>query len=67
MSEKQELIQQMIQMQKAFIKKEHESGVSSEEYYLPDEDSTLSGYNEKYEKMATRLVDLAHEEKASSR
>ena len=67
MGEKQELIQKMIKLQKKFIKKEQESGVSSEEYYMPEEDSTLSGYHDEFEKMANRLIDLAHKEKGSSR
>ena len=67
MGEKQELIQKMIQMQKKFIKQEQESGISPEEYYAPDENSTSRGYSEEFSKMANRLVDLAHKEKGSSR
>ena len=67
MGEKEKLIQKMIAMQKKFIAKQRASGVTSREYFMPEEDEELSGYNEEYEKMAARVIDLAHEETGSSR
>ncbi|NKB76123.1 MAG: hypothetical protein GKR96_03520 [Gammaproteobacteria bacterium] len=67
MSEKQEIIQKMLQMQKSFIAKEQANGVSSEEYYQPASGDDLDGYQEKYNALANRLVDLAHEERGSRR
>lgn len=67
MSEKQKLIQQMIAMQKKFIHKQRQSGVSPREYFLPGEDDALSGYSGEYTEMANRLVDLAHKERGTSR
>ena len=67
MNEKQKLIRQMIEMQKKFIAKQRQSGISSQEYYLPGEDDELSGYGNEYNEMAARLVDLAHGEQGTSR
>jgi len=67
MSEKQKLIQEMLEMQKKFIAREHKGGIDSEDYYHPEGGDTLEGYQEKYNTLANRLVELAHEEKGSSR
>ncbi len=67
MGEKQRLIEKMIQMQKKFIEQQRRAGVTSQQYYLPDEDGELRGYNEAYEKMSARVVDLAHRENKTSR
>lgn len=67
MSEKQKLIQEMLEMQKKFIAKEHTDGIEPESYYNPDEGTDLDGYQAKYNEMANRLVELAHEEKGSNR
>ncbi len=66
-SEKQQLIAKIIALQKSFIQKEQKTGVSAQQYYLPDEDDALSGYHEEHEKLATQLVDLAHRERGTSR
>ena len=65
MSEKQKLISEMIEMQKQFIKYEHEHGVSPEEYWAADEGHPLENYRERFLEKAKRVVDLAHEQKES--
>ena len=66
-SEKQKLIAEIIALQKKFIRKQQTSGVSVQEYYLPDAGDALSGYHEEHAKLAARLVDLAHQEQGTSR
>ena len=41
MSDKQEMIKQMLEMQKKFIKYEQKHGVSMDEYFTPSDDSQL--------------------------
>ena len=67
MSEKQEIIKQMMELQQKFIKMEQSGEVKVEEYYDSDGDSELAKYKRQHEELATRLVDLAHEEKGSHR
>jgi len=67
MSEKQKLIQEMIEMQKRFIAHEQTGGINLEEYYDEDKNTLLGGYQEKYTRLANKLVDMAHEEKGSAR
>ncbi|MDD9875488.1 MAG: hypothetical protein OXU22_08160 [Gammaproteobacteria bacterium] len=63
MSEKQKLIRQMIQRQKQFIARRRERGESTP----PDEPAELSGHSGESEKIALRVVDLAHRERGTSR
>ena len=67
MSEKKKIIKQMLEMQAQFIKIEQSGKFNAEEYYDSDGDSELSKYKRAYDELATRLVDLAHEEKGSHR
>ena len=67
MSEKQEIIKQMMELQRKFIDLEQNGQFSAEEYYDNDSDSELAAYKRTHEELATRLVDLAHEEKGSHR
>lgn len=67
MSEKQEIIQKMIEMQKTFIDYEQKNGVSGRDYYYAPEGNLLATYNQEYMAMADKLVDLAHKEKGSIR
>lgn len=67
MNEKQQIIQQMLEMQKKFIAREQAEGVTPEEYYSPEAGDDLEGYQAKYNDLANRLVDLAHEERGSRR
>ena len=67
MSEKQKIIKEMLEMQKKFIAREHQGGIEVEEYYSEDSESLLSGYQEKYNELANKLANMAHEEKGSRR
>ncbi len=67
MSEKQEIIKQMIEMQRKFIDLEQKGEFSTEEYYDTDGGSELAKYKRAYDELAIKLVDLAHEEKGSHR
>ncbi len=62
---KQEKIKQLIEMQKKFIEKEQNTGVSMQEYFSPDEQSELHGYSENYMKIAMEIVADAHQEVGS--
>ncbi len=67
MSDKQEMIKQMMEMQHRFIELEQAGKFSAEEYYDSDGDSELAKIKRDYEELATKVVDLAHEEKGSHR
>ena len=67
MSEKQEIIKQMMDMQHKFIELERNGEFSAEEYYDSDGDNELALHKRSFEELARRLVDLAHEEKGSHR
>ena len=67
MTEKQKIIKQMLDMQREFIKLEQKGKFKADEYYDSDGDSELALYKNKYNELAIRLVDLAHEEKGSHR
>ncbi len=67
MSEKQEMIKQMLEMQRKFIEYEHKQGVTMEEYFTPTDDSQLKGYRQDYRDLAMKVVDAAHTEKGSQR
>jgi hypothetical protein len=67
MSEKQEMIKKMIEMQKKFMAYEHENGVSQQEYFTAAEGHQLHNYRQEYADLATKLVDMAHAEKGSHR
>jgi len=67
MSEKQEMIKKMIEMQKKFIAYEQQNGVSQEEYFTAPEGHELHNYRQAYNEMAVKLVDMAHAEKGSHR
>lgn len=67
MSEKRELIEKMLKMQKDFIAQEHEGGIDPKDYFAPESGHPLSGYRESYADLATQVVDLANAEKGSKR
>jgi hypothetical protein len=67
MSEKQEMIKKMIEMQKKFIAYEHDNGVSQQEYFTAPEGHELHNYRQEYSDLAVKLVDMAHAEKGSHR
>ncbi len=67
MSEKQEVIKQMMELQRKFIELEQNGDFSAEEYYDSDGENELARHKRSFDELATRLVDLAHEEKGSHR
>lgn len=67
MSEKQDIIQQMLDLQHKFIDIEQKGEFSAQEYYDTEGDSELAVFKRTYDELAIRLVDLAHEEKGSHR
>ncbi|MGB5297663.1 MAG: hypothetical protein WBN08_15880 [Thiogranum sp.] len=67
MSDKQEMIKKMLEMQKKFIEYEHKHGVTQEEYFTAGEGHELYNYRQEYMELANKLVDTAHEEKGSHR
>ena len=67
MSDKAKLIKEMLEMQKKFMAYEQEKGVSAEEYYSPQSGTEFDGFREKYQEMANKVVDMAHEDKGSHR
>lgn len=67
MSDKTKLIKEMLEMQKRFIKHEHERGINPQEYFAPESGSDLDGYRDGFRDIAMKVVDLAHEEVGSER
>ena len=67
MSEKQEIIKQMLDLQHKFIELEQRGEFSTTEYYDTDGDTELARHKRSFEELSTRLVDLAHAEKGSKR
>ena len=67
MSEKQEIIEQMMELQRKFIALEQNGQFSAEQYYDNEGDTELAIYKRSYDELATKLVDMAHEEKGSHR
>jgi len=67
MSEKQELITKMLEMQKKFMDYEHANGVEMEDYFVGAEGHLLHHFRQEYMDMANKLVDMAHAEKGSHR
>jgi hypothetical protein len=58
--EKQDLINEMLEMQKQFIEFEHQNGVTGKDYWASDE-GLLKNFRQDYMDKANRVVDLAHE------
>lgn len=67
MSDKAAMIKEMLEMQKKFMEYEHKGIISPEEYFTPKAGDELDGYRQKYNDLAMKLVDIAHEEKGSQR
>ena len=67
MSDKQEMIKQLLEMQRKFIAYEHENGVEMKDYFTPESGHPLDGYRQKYNDLAVKLVDVAHEQVGSHR
>jgi hypothetical protein len=56
-----------MEMQRRFIELEQNGEFSAEEYYDSEGESELAQYKRSFDELATKLVDLAHEEKGSHR
>ena len=56
MSDKTKLIKEMLDIQKKFIKHEHEHdrGVDPQEYFAPESGSDLDGYQDKFRDIAMK-------------
>ena len=67
MSDKQEMIAKLLEMQKKFIDYEHANGVEMKDYFVPEEGHALHNFRQDYMDLAMQLVDKAHEEKGSHR
>ncbi len=69
MSDKQKLIQEMLDMQKKFVEYEHKDGFDAVDYFTDKagEKHPLNQFRQKYAELATKVVDLAHAEKGSQR
>jgi hypothetical protein len=67
MTEKQEIIKQMLDLQHKFIELEQRGDFSTSEYYDSDGETELARHKRSYEELATKLVDMAHAEKGSRR
>ena len=67
MSDKQEMIKKMIEMQKQFMEHERANGVDPEEYFVGGSDNVLDGYRQEYRDLAMSVVEAAHEEVGSER
>lgn len=65
MSEKQEMIKKLMEMQKQFIDYDHENGISMQEYFTPSDNSPIKDYRQEYRDLAMKIVDAAHNEKGS--
>ena len=65
--EKRKIIDQILKMQKEFIEREHKEGMAPVDYWLGSDEHPVHGFKEKYDELATQLVDLAHKEKGSKR
>jgi hypothetical protein len=67
MSDKQEKIKKLLEMQRKFIDYEHEHGVSAHDYYAAPQDHPLYNYREDYWNVADEICNIAHSEKGSKR
>ena len=67
MSDKQAIIQKMMEMQRKFIEIEQRGDFNAADYYDSEGDNELARHKREFDALATQLVDLAHEEKGSHR
>ncbi len=66
MSTKAELIQELLEMQRNFIKYENENGMHPDDYYNPGAGHELENYKTDFMDKAIQVLDMAHEEKDSA-
>ena len=67
MSDKQDMIKKLLEMQKKFIDYEHQNGVAPADYWTAGEGHPLHNFRQEYNDLANKLVDVAHAEKGSRR
>ena len=65
MSEKQDMITRMNELQKKFVEYEHKDGLNPFDYYTPQPGHPLEGYREEYATLARKVVEMAHTEVGS--
>jgi len=59
-AEKNALIAEMLELQKQFIDREHDGGISGKDYYYSQE-GLLKDYRQTYMEKAMRVVELSHQ------
>jgi hypothetical protein len=59
-AEKNALIAEMLELQKQFIDREHDGGISGKDYYYSQE-GLLKDYRQIYMEKAMRVVELSHQ------
>tara|TARA_Y100001934_G_C12084951_1_gene646546 strand:- start:37 stop:351 length:315 start_codon:yes stop_codon:yes gene_type:complete len=64
--ERKEIIQKMLRIQKEFMELERSKGVTEKDIHHNPQ-GIVKEYKEEHEKLANRLVDIAHELKGSIR
>ena len=64
--ERKEIITRMLDIQKRFMELEREKGVTEKDLHQNPK-GVLKEYKEEHEKLANRLVDIAHKIKGSIR
>lgn len=65
MSDRQALIKELLELQRKFIEYDQEHGVTPEEYFVPPEDHPLHGFRQRYNELAMKLVEQAHQDVGS--
>jgi len=64
-NEKQQLIAEMLEMQKQFSAYAKDHGLTPEELWAGEEGHPLEGYRERFWEKAERVIELAHEQRQS--
>jgi len=57
----------MLELQHLFIAYEQKDGLKPKDYFVPPSNHLLTDYRKEYDALATRVIDLAHEEQNSKR
>ena len=65
-AERKEIIEKILRIQKEFMELERQKGVTEKDLQV-NPSGVLKEYKEEHEKLANRLVDIAHELKGSIR
>jgi hypothetical protein len=67
MSEKQELIRRMLEMQHQFMEYELGHGLDPKDYYFPEAGHPLETFKQEYRDLSMKVLELAHQEVGSKR